>query len=193
MVVNFTKNHQFAPMKITIRSILGGLVFFLYQFISFAGANFHESGQAYTEKQDTIMSFLNSLHLDNKQYAIPRPSPNATPEEYQDFATNGNGKPWAMVSYHTSKDTGMAMPMIRALLVNILAIFLLFGILDKISDFNTTKSILYTTSIGIFAFIVIPYTNHIWYQTPDIWAYLLDAIVPYVILGGLYAKFWRAA
>ncbi len=180
-------------MKLAIRSILGGLIFFMYQFLSFAGANFHENGQAYTEKQDTILSFLNSLQLENKQYAIPRPGPNATPEEHQAFATNSNGKPWAMVSFHKTKDAGMAMPMIRAFLVDILAVFLLFGLLDKISDINTAKSILYTTTVGIIAFIVIPYTNYIWYQLPDIWAYLLDAIVPYAILGGLYAKFWRSA
>jgi hypothetical protein len=87
----------------------------------------------------------------------------------------------------------MAMPMIRGLLVDILAVFLLFGILDKISDINSMKSILYTVSIGLFAFIVIPYTNHIWYQLPDIWASFADAIIPYAILGGLYSKFWRAA
>ena len=180
-------------MKLAIRSILGGLILFMYQFVSFAAANFHEKGQAYTEKQDTIMTFLNSLNLENKQYVIPRPSPSATPEERQAYATSSNGKPWAMVNYHTTKNTGMAMPMIRGLLVDILAVFLLFGILDKISDINSMKSILYTVSIGLFAFIVIPYTNHIWYQLPDIWASFADAIIPYAILGGLYSKFWRAA
>jgi hypothetical protein len=40
---------------------------------------------------------------------------------------------------------------------------------------------------------VIPYTNYIWYQTPDIWAHLLDAFVPYALLGFLYARFWRSA
>lgn len=176
-----------------MRSILGGLVFFMYQFISYAGANFHQNAQAYTEKQDTILAFLNSLNLENKQYVIPRPGPTATAEEQQSFANNSNGKPWAMVNYHTSRNVSMAMPMIRGLLVDILAVFILFGLLDKIGDINTKKSIMYSTSIGLFGFIVIPYTNYIWYQSPDILAYLLDAIVPYAILGGLYAKFWRAA
>jgi hypothetical protein len=180
-------------MKLAIRSILGGLILFMYQFVSFAAANFHEKGQAYTEKQDTIMTFLNSLQLENKQYVIPRPSPTATDEERQAFATSGNGKPWAMVNYHTTKNTGMAMPMIRGLLVDILAIFLLFGLLDKIADINSNQSILYAVTVGLFSFIVIPYTNHIWYQLPDIWASLLDAIIPYAILGALYARFWRAA
>jgi hypothetical protein len=180
-------------MKLFYRSLLGGLVLFFYQFISFAGANFHGNAQAYTEKQDTILAFLNGLNLENKQYILPRPAENATPEDQQKFATESQGKPWAMVNYHSTKNTGMIMPMVRGLLVDILAIFLLFGLLDKIADINTQKSIIYSCTVGFFSFIVVPYTNYIWYQTPDVWAHLLDALVPYTILGALYARFWRSA
>ncbi|MEY3860326.1 MAG: hypothetical protein RIS50_607, partial [Bacteroidota bacterium] len=162
-------------MKTFYRALLGGLILFFYQFLSFAGANFHGNAQAYTEKQDTIMAFL----LDNKQYILPRPSENATPEDQQKYAVESQGKPWAMVNYHTTKDTGMIMPMVRGLLVDILAIFLVFGLLDKIADINTMKAIIYLCTVGFFAFLVVPYTNYIWYQTPDIWAHLLDAFVPY--------------
>jgi len=180
-------------MKTFFRSLLGGLILFMYQFISFAGANFHGNAQAYTEKQDTIMAFLKTMNLENKQYILPRPSENATPEDQQKYAVESQGKPWAMINYHNTKDTGMFMPMIRGFLVDILAIFLLFGLLDKISDINNTKAIIYCCTIGFFSFIVIPYTNYIWYQTPDIWAHLLDAFVPYALLGFLYARFWRSA
>ena len=55
------------------------------------------------------------------------------------------------------------------------------------------KAIIYLCTVGFFAFLVVPYTNYIWYQTPDIWAHLLDAFVPYAIIGALYARFWRSA
>jgi len=97
-------------MKTFYRALLGGLILFFYQFLSFAGANFHGNAQAYTEKQDTIMAFL-----------------------------------------------------------------------------------IYLCTVGFVAFLVVPYTNYIWYQTPDIWAHLLDAFVPYAIIGALYARFWRSA
>lgn len=180
-------------MKTFLRAFLGGLILFLYQFVSFAGANFHGNAQAYTEKQDTIMAFLQTLNLEDKQYIIPRPADNATPEDQQKYAVESQGKPWAMINYHNSHNTGMIMPMVRGLLIDILAIFLLFGLLDKIADINTTKSILYACTVGFFAFLVVPYTNYIWYQTPDIWAHLLDAFAPYAIVGALYAKFWRSA
>ncbi len=180
-------------MKTFYRALLGGLILFFYQFISFAGANFHGNAQAYTEKQDTIMAFLNSLNLENKQYILPRPAENATAEDQQKYAQESQGKPWAMVNYHGSRNTGMLMPMLRGLLVDILAIFLLFGLLDKVADVNTTQSILYACTVGLFTFLVVPYTNYIWYQTPDIWAHLLDALVPYTLIGALYARFWRSA
>ena len=69
----------------------------------------------------------------------------------------------------------------------------LFGLLDKVADVNTTQSILYACTVGLFTFLVVPYTNYIWYQTPDIWAHLLDALVPYTLIGALYARFWRSA
>ena len=180
-------------MKTFYRALLGGLILFFYQFLSFAGANFHGNAQAYTEKQDTIMAFLKTMNLENKQYILPRPSENATPEDQQKYAVESQGKPWAMVNYHKTQNTGMIMPMVRGLLVDILAIFLVFGLLDKIADINTMKAIIYLCTVGFFAFLVVPYTNYIWYQTPDIWAHLLDAFVPYASIGALYTRFWRRA
>lgn len=130
----------------------------MYQFISFAGANFHGNAQAYTDKQDTILAFLNTLNLEDKQYILPRPAENATPEDQQKFAVESQGKPWAMVNYHSGKDTGMIMPMIRGLIIDILAIFLLFGLLDKVADINTMKAMIYACTVGFLPFW--------WYPTP---------------------------
>ncbi|NBU02950.1 MAG: hypothetical protein EBT60_01390 [Bacteroidetes bacterium] len=59
-------------MKTFLRALLGGLILFMYQFISFAGANFHGNAQAYTDKQDTILAFLNTLNLEDRKESLGR-------------------------------------------------------------------------------------------------------------------------
>ena len=177
--------------NIIVRTLLSGIVVFVWQFISWAVSPLHQSSQSHTPKQDTIMQFLNSMNLEEGGYFMPMPKPGSTPEEYEKFANENEGKPWAQLIYHKNNRNDMSLNMIRGLLVDLLLVFLLFGLLDLIPAISILQGALYACTIGIIGFFYEPYTHYIWYQQPGIWSYFLDAIAPYAIIGALYAKFWR--
>ncbi len=177
--------------KIILPSIIIGVVLFFWQFLSFAAINLHEGSQQFTAKQDTILKFVSSLKLEDGKYMIPIPSPSATPEQKHQAHLANNGKPWMTLAYYNKMDVGMTMPMIRGLISDIVAGFLLMFIFNSIGSVSLNKSLMISLAIGMFAFIFIPYTNHVWYPAFDIRAYLIDAIIPYGIIGLLNGKFWN--
>jgi hypothetical protein len=177
--------------KFILPSILIGVILFFWQFVSFAAANLHHGSQQYTAKQDTIIKFMSSLNLPDGKYMIPIPAPELKPEEKQKIHSQNDGKPWMSVSYYSKMDVDMSKPLIRGLLSDIVAGFFLMFILNAIGSVSLMKSIFHAVAIGIFGFIFIPYTNHVWYPAFDIPAYLIDAIVPYSLIGFLNAKFWN--
>jgi hypothetical protein len=177
--------------KLVYRTLLAGLIVFVWQFASWAASPLHQSSQNHTPKQDSIMLFLNQLNLAEGGYFMPMPKPGSSPEEYEKFANESAGKPWAQLIYHKNNRNDMSLNMLRGLFVDFLLVLILFGLLDKIPAISIAQGVLYSCSIGLIGFIYEPYTHYIWYQQPGIWSYFLDALVPYALIGLLYAKFWR--
>jgi len=57
--------------KAIIGSIVGALIIFIWQFLSFALINFHKPAQEYTDKQEAIMGFLDGQGLKDGGYLFP--------------------------------------------------------------------------------------------------------------------------
>lgn len=45
------------------------------------------------------------------------------------------------------------------------------------------KRTLFAIAIGFSGFIFYPYSNFIWFKNPDIVAHMIDAIVPFALVG----------
>ena len=175
--------------KLLIGAVVGGIIIFLWQFLSFAALNLHGKAFQYTPKQNEIMNSLNSLITEDGQYLLPGLPPDATSEQHEAAMKSGEGKPWAMVSYHKAMEMDMAMNMIRGLVVDIIAVALLCWIISKM-NLPTFGTVL-TASIfaGLIVFLTASYTSHIWYDTFDTMAYLADAIVGWGACG-LWLGWW---
>lgn len=177
--------------KIIIRTLLSGIILFLWQFVSWAASGLHSGSQTHSPKQDTVMAFFESIQLEEGGYIMPMPKPDATQEEYEKFSKENGNKPWAQVYYHKTKSVNMGMSMLRGVLVDFILVFIMMFLFDKMPMLGLIQGKMYAIAIGLITFMAEPYTHYIWYQTPNIWSYLLDAIVPYAIIGLLYAKFWQ--
>jgi hypothetical protein len=175
--------------KLLIGALVGGIIIFLWQFLSFALLNLHGKAFQYTPKQDEILNSLNSLLTEDGQYLIPGLPADATSEQEEAAMKAGEGKPWAMVSYHKAMEMDMGMNMFRGLVVDIIAVALLCWIISKM-NLPTLGTVL-TASIftGLIVFFTAPYTSHIWYDTFDIMAYFMDAIVGWGACG-LWLGWW---
>ena len=178
--------------KAIIGSLVGGIIIFIWQFLSFGFVNFHKAGQDYTEKQDAIMSFLNSQGIKEGGYVMPSAPSSSSRDEMEAAMKASDGKPWARIEYHNKAENNMnamLMNMIRGFLVNFVIVLLFCWIISKMV--NPGFATIFTASlfIGLIAFLNEPYMGFIWYKTFDIWAYFLDAVVAWGITG-MWLGWW---
>jgi hypothetical protein len=176
--------------KSLIASIVGGIIIFMWQFLSNAALDLHRSAQQYSPKQDSVLHSL-TQQLEPGRYFLPTYPAGASADEIQKATEAAVGKPWAIVEVHQAWPAGMTMQLIRSLLTNMVIVFLLCWILQK-GNFNSFSAIfLSTLFIGLIAFLAFPYPNYIWYETPGIWAHLNDAWIPYALTGAWLGWFLR--
>lgn len=175
--------------KTLVAALVGGVIIFLWQFLSFAMINFHKPAQAYTDKQDAIMNFLNSQQLKEGGYILPGLPEGSTMQDHEQHMKMAEGKPWASIQYHSSLQNNMAMNMVRGLLVNIVIVFLFCWLIKRMNAPSASTIVLSALVVGLMVFMNVPYTSAIWYQSFDTWAYLLDAVVSWG-LTGLWLAWW---
>lgn len=164
-------------------SFIGAVVIFVWQFISFAMPNLHKSSMEYTELQEKLLQSFQEAGLSEGMYLLGQPDPSLSSEQQAEAMKSFEGKPWAVINYHEKNDTGMAMPMIRGFLVCFVLSFLLYYLFLQQKNPSLKNRIYLSLSVGMIGFLFVPYTNFIWFQAPDIYAYFADAIVPWLILG----------
>lgn len=168
-----------------VGSIVGGLLIFIWQFLSWTVLDLHRPAQNYTPKQDTILSVLSS-QLTEGGYLMPTTPPGASMDEMKKKGEQSMGKPWAIVQYHQSFNTDnnkMFMNMGRGLITSIIMVWLLCWILSKTNRASFGNTLLACLFTGMIVFINEPYTNHIWYQSFDIKAHLIDALASWGMCG----------
>ena len=171
--------------KSIVGAIVGGLLIFIWQTLSWTMLDLHRPVQNYSAKQDTIMNFL-SAHLEQGGYLLPTVPKGATMDEGMKMGEKMLGKPWASVQYHKSYDLAandMYMNMVRGLVANIAMVWLLCWILGKWARFSSGSVFIACIFISLIVFINQPYTTFIWYKIFDLRAHLLDAVASWGLCG----------
>lgn len=175
-----------------IGSIVGAIIIFIWQFLSFGAINFHRPAQDYTDKQEAIMNFLNGQGLKEGGYILPSAPATASRDEVDAAMKASDGKPWARIEYHNSAPNNMKammMNMIRGFLVNVFIVLLFCWLIRKMVDPRFGTILASALVVGLIAFFNEPYTGFIWYKTFDIWASFFDAIVSWG-LTGIWLGWW---
>lgn len=172
-------------------ALLGGTLLFFWQFLSFAGANLHDSAQAYTPQQDTVLAFLESVGMEEGQYMMPRAANGSSAEEYQAMWEQTLGKPWVKLTYYGERSDNMLRNMLRGWLVDLVIAWILYTLLKGMKDRSFQRALLVSLAVGWMGFAATQYTNHIWYPTQDLIASLIDAVVPWILLGALASLFLK--
>jgi hypothetical protein len=177
--------------KWLIGSLVGAILLFAWQFVSWAAAGLHDAEYKYHPQQDQIISTLSSILKEDGQYMVPRAQPGATSQEREDMMKSMIGKPLAVISYKSSMEDKMTMSIIRGFLVDLVLVLLVMYVLRKRTDFTLGSVYATTLAIGFVAWLWHPYTQHIWFPTPVavITGALMEWFVAYSILG-LWLGFW---
>jgi hypothetical protein len=169
--------------KLLIGGIVGGIIIFIWQTLSWTVLDLHRSGQDYTPKQDTILNFLNSQFSEDGSYYMISTPKGTSNEEMSKRMEERMGKPWAQIQYHKELKVNMGTNIFRGLIVTILMVIFVVWILAKISPTTFAVTFVSTLLIGVIVFINSPYTMHIWYPKADIMAHMTDALVSWGLCG----------
>lgn len=164
-------------------TLIGAIVIFVWQFLSYAILNLHKSGSEYTPAQGEILQKIEELGLDEGMYQLGQPDMNQDMEEYNKEWEKYHNKPWAVINYQKERDPDMIMPLVRGFVIDLIIACLLFWIFTQLKDPSLKNKIILALSVGMISFFFVPYTNFIWFKNPDIFAYLIDGIAPWAILG----------
>jgi hypothetical protein len=172
--------------KSLIGAIIGGLLIFIWQTLSWTMLDLHRPAQDHTPKQDSIMNFLN-VNLDKEGgYLMPSAPKGTSFEEMKKLGEKQQGKPWAIIQYHralSSSMNEMYMNMLRGFVATAFMVWLLCWILgkwNKASFFNIFLACIFT---GLIVFINETYNTFIWYKIFDVRAHLIDALASWGLCG----------
>jgi lipopolysaccharide export LptBFGC system permease protein LptF len=175
--------------KLIIGSLVGGILVFLWQSLSWTLLDLHGAEYRKATYQDSIISYLSSQFPEDGQYMIPRLDDGASSDEQQKFQESMKGKPWAVVNYHKAYDTNMVSNIIRGLLVAIIAAFFVTWILMKNSNSTFGTTLISSILIGVAGYLYIPYSGHIWWQNPGATTHLVDVLLSWGLCG-LWLGWW---
>lgn len=167
--------------KQLIALIVGALILFFWQFLSWSVINVHGAESQYTPNQDAILEVL-SQNLEEGQYMLPTYPPGASSEEAMRAMEEAAGKPWATINYHESMDMGMGLNLVRGFVVDFLAVFLLVWLLSKFEQVDFRNALLASLAVGLIGYLTIPYLNSIWFKTNTI-GYVVDLLVQWGLIG----------
>jgi len=168
--------------KQLIATIVGGLILFIWQFLSWAAIPIHASEYGYTPNQDKIMEFLNQNITEEGTYMLPGVPPGTSQEQAEISMQANAGKPWASISYHKSMNTNMGMNMFRGFVIDLVAAWLLIWLLMKFRTLNIGTAVQSSIAVGIIGYLTIPYLNSIWFESNSL-EHLIDAIVQWGLVG----------
>ena len=163
--------------KLVIGALVGGLLVFLWQTLSWTVLNLHAKEYQKAPGQDTIMSFLANHFNETGQYYLPSVDADATAEEQQKIMDAMQGKPWAVVSYHKAYTANMVNNIIRGLLVSIISVLFVCWIIAANPNRTFGGIFISTVLIGIVGYLFIPYSAAIWFETPGPMTNFLDTLM----------------
>lgn len=175
--------------KLVIGALVGGILVFLWQTLSWTALMLHAKEYQKAPAQDTIMNFLNSQFSETGQYMIPAVDENASSDERQKAMDAMQGKPWAVVSYHKAYNANMVTNIIRGLLVDIIAVFFVCWVLSGNTNRSFGRIFISTVLIGVAGYLFIPYSNQIWFQPPGAITNFVDTLLSWGLCG-IWLGWW---
>jgi hypothetical protein len=178
--------------KMLIGALVGGLILFIWQFLSWSMLNVHGANNKHTANQDAILEALAENLEEDGMYFLPNVAPGASQEEYQEAMKDFDGKPWAQINYHSSFSNNMTMNMIRGYTIDFLSVLLLCWILLQFSNLTFTNALLSSLAVGFIGYLTVNYLNSIWYEQSTI-GDLIDVIVGWGLTGSWLGWWLRRA
>ena len=175
--------------KIFIGSLVGGILIFIWQFLSWTLLDLHRPAQQYTPNQESILEYLNTQFDSSGGYYLPTMPEGASMDGQNKLMENSLGKPWVQIFYHKRLDVNMGLNMAKNLVTNIIMVMLFCWIISGYAANSFGKTFLAAIFTGLIVFLHGAYTEHIWYETFDLGAHLTDYLLSWGLVG-IWLGWW---
>ena len=177
--------------KWLIGSLVGAILVFLWQFLSWTILPIHSGEAKYTPAEKEILTSLSASLKEDGVYMLPTAPPGATMDEHEKIMKDMEGKPWATVIYRSSYKMDMVLPLVRGFLIDLVLVFILIYVLTRAGTPTAMRIFAASVAVGIFTFLVGPYMMHNWFQTPTeaFTGHLIDGLVAWG-LAGIWLGWW---
>lgn len=173
--------------KYLVGSLVGAIIIFVWQGVSWMALGIHDSAMKYHPAQNEILNALSSTQ-EEAQYMLP-----SAPTQKEQIAMQKQmeGKPWASVIYHKSYNSDMTMRFIRGFLVDMFLVISLIYILTRGATPARIRVFSGSFAFGLAAWLWIMYMGHTWFDLPwsMITGYLIDSIVAWSLCG-VWLAWW---
>lgn len=192
MFLSFTFKPKLLIMKKwLIGSIVGAILAFAWNFLSWTVLQTHNGEAKYTPSQDSLINILTSTLKEDGVYMLPTVTPGSSMEAGEELGKKMNDNPWATVMYKSAYKHDMTMPMIRSFLVDLFLVFTLIYVLTRGGTPGGMRVFAGSVAVGLFTFLAGPYTMHIWFQTPTeaYTGHLIDALATWGLVG-IWLGWW---
>jgi len=168
--------------KILIGGLVGGLILFVWQSLSWTVLGIHKSQTEYTPAQNELLQCFRDNNLAEGQYFVPNVNPDIPTDQHQKIMEGYIGKPWAQITYHKKMESSMGMNLFRGFIINFLSVALLCFLLLGDNALSFKKVMTACLIVGAISYMTEPYLYSIWFQTNTI-SDLLDAAVQWSLAG----------
>jgi len=173
--------------RIMIATLVGAVLLFVYQFISWEISPIHENSYKYVADQDTITSYLSKHLKEDGVYALPMMLPGAPKSDREAFMKKYVGQPEAMITWHNKMGGEMGMQMVMGFVIDLIAVLIVASLLLRtLTIFSTFFAKLRV--VMSFSFFVIFQTtlmNYNWFNAPwhNLKGDIIDSILAWLIVG----------
>ena len=175
--------------KLLIGSLVGGILLFIWQTLSWTVLDLHGKEYQKAPNETELLSTISSNFTEDGQYYLPRLENSASSADMKKKMEDMKGKPWAVVSFHKAYDANMVSNVIRSLIVGLLTAFFACWVLSKSANSTFGSTFTGTLLIGLTGYLFIPYSGHVWFQTPGAMTNLVDTLVAWGLCG-LWLGYW---
>ena len=177
--------------KIIIGSLIGAILLFGWQSLSWTALHIHDDAYQYTSSQETLLTTLKNNLPNEGQYILPSIPPNSSPDAMDSLSRKMNGNPWAIISYHKSYEYDMVMPIVRGFLIALVCVLLVCLVIQKFAKKSFISIFGSVLTFGLVSFLFVWYNQHNWFHTP--WSILNGELIDNLVgwgLCGLWLGWW---
>lgn len=178
--------------KLLLASLVGAIIIFMWNAISWMVLPIHFDAFKYTPSQDSILNRLNSSGLESAAYMLPladnrnlTPSDSKYQEERKSLDAHLKGKPVAMIFFNKSFEGDMASTFVMGFLYLFISVFcvslILLAASSKVNTFGGRLWIVMLIAL-LFAFQG-PMSDYNWMHFP--WHYVRPMIIDIFVSWGL--------